>query len=304
MKKESLKQLFDQGRGAITLINTLNIAYERLIELPKDWNGGLKDENGNEFPVQQDTNGKLTALLMLAPQEIKTLRLSNSALQAKKVGSLIFENQLTSYEFNEHAQLVAAKDLETGDFILAGGEVGNLLTLYEDRPHNWDAWEIDVSYEDMAVETAKGQTWQSLGAGPVNQSLLFQLKIGNSKVDQKISLRANSKVLQFETKVDWKECHRMLRTAFPIRVQTDSATCDIQYCHLQRPTHRNTTWDMARFEVAAQKYADLSDQQRGVALLNDCKYGHKLHDNFIDLHLLRSPTQPDPDADLGTHQFC
>ena len=96
----------------------------------------------------------------------------------------------------------------------------------------------------------------------------------------------------------------MLRTAFPIRVQTDSATCDIQYCHLQRSTHRNTTWDMARFEVAAQKYVDLSDQQRGVALLNDCKYGHKLHDNIIDLHLLRSPTQPDPDADLGAHQFC
>ncbi|MAH64254.1 MAG: alpha-mannosidase 2c1, partial [SAR324 cluster bacterium] len=121
---------------------------------------------------------------------------------------------------------------------------------------------------------------------------------------QKISLRANSKALEFETKVDWKECHRRLGTAFPIRVQTDSATCDIQYGHLKRPTHRNTTWDMARFEVAAQKYVDLSDQQRGVALLNDCKYGHKLHDNVINLHLLRSPTQPDPDADLGTYQFC
>ena len=304
LRNESVKQLFDQDRDAITLINTLNIAYERLIELPKDWNGGLKDENGNEFPVQQDTNGQLTALLTLAPQEIKTLRLSNAAPQANKVDSLILENQFVSYEFNEHAQLVVAKDLETGDSILADGEVGNLLTLYEDRPHNWDAWEIDVSYEDMAVETAKGQTWQSLGAGPVHQSLLFQLKIGNSKIDQKISLRANSKALEFETKVDWQECHRMLRTAFPISVQTDSATCDIQYGHLKRPTHRNTTWDMARFEVVAQKYVDLSDQQRGVALLNDCKYGHKLHDNVIDLHLLRSPTHPDPDADLGTHQFC
>ena len=69
----------------------------------------------------------------------------------------------------------------------------------------------------------------------------------------------------------------MLRTSFPVNVQTDSATCDIQYGHLKRLIHRNTTWDMARFEVAAQKYVDLSDQQRGVALLNDCKYGHKLH---------------------------
>ena len=304
LRSESAKQLLDQDKDAITLINTLNVAYERQIELPADWKGGLLDEHGNDLPVQQDTDGKSTALVRLAPQEIKTLRSSNAAQQAKKADSLILENQLVRYEFNQHAQLVAAHDLETGESILADGAVGNVLTLYEDRPHNWDAWEIDISYEDMAVETAEGETWQSLGVGPVSQSLRFQLKIGNSRIDQKVSLRTNSKALEFDTNVDWQECHRMLRTSFPVNVQTDSATCDIQYGHVQRPTHRNTTWDMARFEVAAQKYVDLSDQQKGVALLNDCKYGHKLHENILDLHLLRAPTHPDPDADLGTHQFC
>jgi len=304
LRSESAKHLLDQDKDAITLINTLNVAYERQIELPADWKGGLQDEHGNDLPVQQDTDGKSTALVRLAPQEIKTLRSSNAAQQAKKVDSLILENQLVRYEFNQHAQLVAARDLETGESILADGAVGNVLTLYEDRPHNWDAWEIDISYEDMAVETAEGETWQSLGAGPVSQSLRFQLKIGNSRIDQKVILRTNSKALEFDTSVDWQECHRMLRTSFPVNVQTDSATCDIQYGHVQRPTHRNTTWDMARFEVAAQKYVDLSDQQKGVALLNDCKYGHKLHENILDLHLLRAPTHPDPDADLGTHQFC
>ena len=304
LRSESAKQLLDQDKDAITLINTLNVAYERQIELPADWKGGLQDEHGNDLPVQQDTDGKLSALVRLAPQEIKTLRSSNAAQQAKKADSLILENQLVRYEFNQHAQLVAARDLETGESILADGAVGNVLTLYEDRPHNWDAWEIDISYEDMAVETAEGETWQSLGVGPVSQSLRFQLKIGNSRIDQKVSLRTNSKALEFDTNVDWQECHRMLRTSFPVNVQTDSATCDIQYGHVQRPTHRNTTWDMARFEVAAQKYVDLSDQQKGVALLNDCKYGHKLHENILDLHLLRAPTHPDPDADLGTHQFC
>ncbi len=119
---------------------------------------------------------------------------------------------------------------------MADGAVGNVLTLYEDRPHNWDAWEIDISYEDMAVETAQSETWQSLAAGPVSQSLRFQLKIGNSRIDQKISLRTNSKALEFDTNVDWQECHRMLRTSFPVNVQTVSATCDIQYGHVQRPT--------------------------------------------------------------------
>jgi len=304
LRSESAKHLLDQDKDAITLINTLNVAYERQIELPADWKGGLQDEHGNDLPVQQDTDGKFTALVRLAPQEIKTLRSSNAAQQAKKADSLSLENQFVRYEFNQHAQLVAACDLETGESILADGSVGNVLTLYEDRPHNWDAWEIDISYEDMAVETAEGETWQSLGAGPVSQSLRFQLKIGNSRIDQKVILRTNSKALEFDTNVDWQECHRMLRTSFPVNVQTDSATCDIQYGHVQRPTHRNTTWDMARFEVAAQKYVDLSDQQKGVALLNDCKYGHKLHENILDLHLLRAPTHPDPDADLGTHQFC
>ncbi len=127
------------------------------------------------------------ALVRLAPQEIKTLRLSNAIQQAKKADSLILENQLVRYEFNQHAQLVAALDLETGDSILADGAVGNVLTLYEDRPHNWDAWEIDISYEDMAVETAEGRNWHLLESGPVSQSVLFQLKIGNSRIEQRIT---------------------------------------------------------------------------------------------------------------------
>ena len=95
----------------------------------------------------------------------------------------------------------------------------------------------------------------------------------------------------------------MLRTAFPVNVQTDSATFDIQYGYVRRPTHRNTSWDMARFEVAGQKYVDLSSHDRGIALINNCKYGHKVHENVLDMNLLRSPTYPDADADLGCHEF-
>ena len=163
LRSGSAEQLFDQDKDAITLINTLNVAYERQIELPEDWKGGLQDEHGNDHPVQQDTDGKLSALVRLAPQEIKTLRLSNTTHQAKKADSLILENQLVRYEFNQHAQLVAALDLETGESILADGAVGNILTLYEDRPHNWDAWEIDISYEDMAVDSCRsnlGISWR------------------------------------------------------------------------------------------------------------------------------------------------
>jgi len=93
----------------------------------------------------------------------------------------------------------------------------------------------------------------------------------------------------------------MLRVEFPTTVLASEATCDIQYGYVKRPTHRNTSWDMAKFEVACHRYIDLSDHDSGVALLNDCKYGHKVREHILDLNLLRAPTEPDPDADLGEH---
>jgi alpha-mannosidase len=97
--------------------------------------------------------------------------------------------------------------------------------------------------------------------------------------------------------------HKMLRVAFPMNVRTTEAAFDIQYGYVRRPTHTNTSWEFAQFEVVAHRYADLSDNDYGVALLNDCKYGYKVRENMIDLNLLRSPREPDPDADLGHHEF-
>lgn len=95
----------------------------------------------------------------------------------------------------------------------------------------------------------------------------------------------------------------MLKVAFPVDVLAPHATYEIQWGNVQRPTHRNTSWDWARFETCAHKWVDLSEGNYGVSLLNDCKYGHDIHDNVMRITLLRSPTQPDPTADSGEHQF-
>ncbi|MDT8389339.1 MAG: glycoside hydrolase family 38 C-terminal domain-containing protein [Lentisphaeria bacterium] len=179
----------------------------------------------------------------------------------------------------------------------------NVLTLYEDRPNANDAWDIDIFYEEQAMETARVVSTSSLGAGKVRQGMRFDLTVGQSTLTQKVHLDANSKRLDFRTTVNWRERHRMLRVAFPTVIRSDHANFDIQYGYTQRNTHRNVSWDMARFEVAAHKYADLSDNCYGVALLNDCKYGYKVLDNVLDLNLLRSPTEPDPDADFDHHEF-
>ena len=113
-------------------------------------------------------------------------------------------------------------------------------------------------------------------------------RLGHSEVTQEIILTAGSARLDFVTRIHWREIKSMLRTSFPVAVHADEATYEIQFGYLRRPTHRNTTWDLARDEATAHRWADLSQRDYGVALLNDCKYGHKIKDGVLDLNLLRS----------------
>ncbi len=137
----------------------------------------------------------------------------------------------------------------------------------------------------------------------MRQTIEVRRKILNSEVTQRISLEANSSRLDFDTSIQWNERHTLLKVAFPVNVLAPQATYEIQWGNVQRPTHRNTSWDWARFETCAHKWVDLSEGNYGVSLLNDCKYGHDIHENVIRLTLLRSPTLPDPVADFGGHRF-
>ncbi|MFW6108132.1 MAG: glycoside hydrolase family 38 C-terminal domain-containing protein, partial [bacterium] len=128
-------------------------------------------------------------------------------------------------------------------------------------------------------------------------------RINRSPLVQRIMLTAGGPAVEFETEVDWAESHKLLKVAFPVDVRAADATYEIQFGSLRRPTHRNTSWDAAKFEVCGQRWADLSETGYGVCLLNDCKYGHDVHGNVMRLTLLRAPKQPDPTADLGHHEF-
>ncbi len=128
-------------------------------------------------------------------------------------------------------------------------------------------------------------------------------RILNSEYTQRISLPHNCSRLDFDTHIDWRERKILLKVAFPVEILAPTATYEIQWGNVQRPTHRNTSWDWARFETAAQKWVDLSEGNYGVSLLNDCKYGHDIHENVMRLTLLRGTTAPDPNADLGEHNF-
>ncbi len=139
--------------------------------------------------------------------------------------------------------------------------------------------------------------------GPLRATVEIRRRILHSGYVQRISLSHNSPRLDIETTIDWRERHIMLKVAFPVDILSPTATYEIQWGNVERPTHRNTSWDWARFETCAQKWVDLSEGDYGVSLLNDCKYGHDIHHNVMRISLLRSPTMPDPEADQGTHHF-
>jgi alpha-mannosidase len=209
------------------------------------------------------------------------------------------ENELLRVEWDDRAVLTSIWDRKADREVLSGP--GNLLQLHEDNPTRWDAWDLDSDYRTSFTELT--QIEQVKVGGGLRGVLAFGRRFGGSWLFQTMTLDAGSRVLRFETFVEWQERHKMLKVAFPVTVKAREATYEIQFGHLRRPTHEDTSQARAMFEVCAQSWADLGDGEYGVALLNDCKHGYDIHGSVMRLSLLRGPTHPDPTADLGGHQF-
>ena len=300
--------LLEKADDAVTIVNTLSYDYTSPVRLPQSWAGcEVKDADGKCVITQDEGADGIWALGNFPPQSMVTLTRGeksaahSAAVSAAAANELVLENEFVRYEFDHNGSLVRAFDKSAGRDVL--GAAGNQLALYVDIPNNWDAWDVEFTYQDTVPEHVTAVSAKRRSDGPVRQVLVFDLKVGRSTIRQEIVLAANSKRLDFNTEVDWHEQHRMLRVSFPTTVCATEAACDIQYGFIRRPTHRNTSWDFARFEVAAHRYVDLSDASGGAALLNDCKYGYKLQDGVLDLNLLRSPIYPDEAADQGHHRF-
>ena len=148
------------------------------------------------------------------------------------------------------------------------------------------------------------QSVEIIEAGPVRAALRIERKFLDSTITQYLSIYRDIPRIDFDTKIDWKEKQILLKAAFPVDVHAEKATYDVQYGNVERPTHWNTSWDYAKFEVCAHKWADLSEDDFGVSLMNNCKYGHDIKDGVMRLTLLKSATSPNVDADREEHRFA
>jgi len=232
----------------------------------------------------------LGSALLPAPQD------ALPRVSASKTG---LENEFLYVQFNADGDLVSVFDKTAGREALRPGEIGNTLAVYEDFG---DAWDFASDYAAAPPAHFTLTDAEAYVDGP--KAVLKQTRtFGNSTLTQEISLTEGSKRLDFKTTADWQEDNQMLRTAFPLAVNTDVARCEIQFGSIARPTTHNTTWDAAKYEVCGHKWVDVSETGYGVALLNDCKYGYSVQDGALGLTLLRSPSGPDPAADRAAHEF-
>jgi alpha-mannosidase len=146
-------------------------------------------------------------------------------------------------------------------------------------------------------------TIEVLSAGPLVGMLRVERPLHDSTLRQVISLRSGARRLDFETEVDWREQHKLLKVNFPVEIHANEAVHEIQFGHIRRPNHKSRPFDADRFEVANHKWTALEEGLRGCAVLNDCKYGVNVVGNSINLTLLKSPLAPDMTADQGLQQF-
>ncbi|MGW2550741.1 alpha-mannosidase [Streptomyces sp. NPDC001635] len=234
-----------------------------------------------------------------------------SAPAAVTAGENVLDNGLVRVEVAEDGTLSSVRDLRADREVLA--DPGNLLRLHTDLPNYWDAWDIDKHYRNRYTDLLEADSVTVVENDPLLGAIRVERTFGTgSRITQTITLRAGSPRVDFETEIDWHETEKILKAAFPVDIRAAHSSAEIQFGHIQRPTHTNTTWEAARFEVSGHRWVHIGEPGYGVAVINDSTYGHDVTRTVRDdggttttvrLSLVRAPRVPDPEADQGRHRF-
>jgi len=224
--------------------------------------------------------------------------------EALRITETTLENRFYRIALDEQGLIRSLRDKRAeGREVIPDGERGNRLIAFEDRPIRFDAWDIDLFYQEKPYPLDELTALRVIERGPLRGGVEIRRRFLDSTVTQRLLIYRDSPRIDFVTDIDWQQHQLVLKAAFPVTVHAARATYEIQFGTVERPTHWNTSWDRARFEVCAQRWVDLSEGDYGVALLNDGKYGHDIRGHTMRLTLLKSGIMPDPQADQGLHHF-
>lgn len=269
---------------------------------------GIRDGNGKHYEIQYTGEDSLIffaegipsmgyELFFLIYGELETEKKSESVWNGE------FENEWYLARFNDRMEVTALIEKKSGCNLMKEGLCGNTLCTYEDRPMNWDNWDLDIYYRKKPYEADFTSAPEVTEWGPVRITVRVEHHFLDSVVEQEIRLYHKLPRIDFVSHADWREHHVLLRTLFPTGLNTVKASYEIQFGNVERETTANHSWDTAKFEVCGHKWCDLSEQGVGLSLLNDCKYGHSVREGEMGLTLIKAGTYPNENADMGHHEF-
>lgn len=303
---------------SLVVFNTLSYDRDDIVEFQIPENESivaLRDNTGSIIPVQiveQGTKGIFFAknvpskgykayelIFSSNPPNINQKDTNSSTTWSNQV----LDTPFFRIAFDDNYFISSLWDKDCNREVIYENQKGNVFQIFEDRPMDFENWDIDIYFKEKIYEISNVTDVKLLENGPIRSCLQVTRTYYDSTIVQKIYVYNHIPRVDFKTDVDWQEKHVLLKVAFPVDIHTDKASYEIQYGNVERPTHDNTSWDLARFEVCAHKWVDLSETGYGVSLLNDCKYGHDIKGNCIRLTLIKCGEYPNPNADIGHHEF-
>jgi alpha-mannosidase len=307
-------------RGAergFALFNSLSWDRTELVLIGGKGLPPLRDAGGKTVPTQETAEGTWAearlpscgwASLSFASEPAVAAGTASAAgpvrvAMRREGGAFVLENEHLRVVVDSAGRLPSIVDKASG-LELASGPC-NELRLFKDVNSNYDAWDIESLYKGLPVEIGDGGAeLEAVAEGPLFVALSLRRSVAASELRQEIRLARGSRRIEFRTVVDWREDHKLLKVAFPTALRADDALYEIQFGHVRRPTHRNRRFDADRFEGCHHRWAGLAEPGRGLALLNDCKYGSDVSGGTISLTLLKAPFVPDMGADRGQQEFA
>ena len=277
-----------------------------LVAVPDEAEEGERPVQQTTSGVAEDGDGHKERLLVdgstVPAFGATTVRIQEASAPPEnpfEVSEVEIANDLVRVTFDDDGTITVT-DLEGDRTVLEGP--GNRLVQYRDQPREYDAWDIEEDVYEVGEELPAPDN-EVVESGPVRATVRQTRTFGDSELTQDVSVYRGSKRVEFRTTVDWHAEEKLLKTHFPVDVRTHEATFETHFGHHDRPTHENTSWDRARYEMPGGQWVSVSEPDYDVALLNDCKYGVNVDGANISLSLLRAPNYPDPDADRGRHEF-
>ena len=307
MLQKAFGNLLSDEPNAVTVFNSLSFERRCMVTLPEHFQAGAVLTDGTYLPVEKTEKGYETIVtlpacgaiaLRPASEEQKSARIPATITRVD--GGYIMENQYIRTFVNCRGEIVSFILKESGREFAA--ETMNTFHMYKDVPRLFDAWDIDSHYIDQEMEGAVNITVEEVQQG-IEAVLKVRGTINESSYIQYIRLQEEGKRLEFETEVDWRETHKLLKVAFPVDVYAENAINEMQFGYVERPAHRSRTYEKDRYEVCNHRYSAFCDGAHGAAVLNDCKYGISMNKNRLELTLLRAAMSPVLRSDNGINRF-